>query len=265
MSANGRSAAFFDLDKTLIAVSSALAFSGPFYREGLMRRGDVVRSAYAGAKFKATGASPERMDAMQRYLSDLVRGWSIEKVRAIVAAEVPRLVSPAVYSEGVALIEEHRRAGRDVIIVSSSGSDIVEIIGELLGVDLAIGTRMVAQDGHYTGEIEFYAYGEGKAEAIRALARERGYDLAACYAYSDSITDLPMLEAVGHPTAVNPDAALRRAAIEREWSIAEFTRPPRPHAVRQRRTLAAAALVAGAAVIAVAFLAVAHRHPVHVT
>jgi HAD superfamily hydrolase (TIGR01490 family) len=225
MVAIGRSAAFFDLDKTLIAVSSALAFSGPFYRNGLIGRRDVLRSAYASVVFRATGAGHDRMDAMQRYLSELVRGWPIEKVRRIVADELPRLIVPAIYPEAVALIDEHRRAGRDVVIVSSSGSDIVEQIGDLLNVDLAIGTRMVSEEGRYTGEIEFYAYAEGKADAIRALATERGYDLQECFAYSDSVTDVPMLETVGYPTAVNADAALRRIATERGWPTLDFKRP----------------------------------------
>jgi phosphoserine phosphatase len=86
---------------------------------------------------------------------------------------------------------------------------------------------MVVENGAYTGDIAFYAYGEGKAEAMRELAAEHGYDLATSYAYSDSMTDLPMLEAVGHPTAVNPDKALRKAAVERDWPIREFRRPVR--------------------------------------
>jgi HAD superfamily hydrolase (TIGR01490 family) len=255
MVTTGRSAAFFDLDKTLIAVSSALAFSGPFYRNGLIGRRDVLRSAYASVLFRATGAGHDRMDAMQRHLSELVRGWPIEKVRRIVADELPRLIVPAIYPEARALIAEHRRAGRDVVIVSSSGSDIVEQIGELLGVDTAIGTRMVSEGGRYTGEIEFYAYGEGKAEAIRDLAAARGYDLRDCFAYSDSVTDVPMLEAVGHPTAVNADAALRRVAAERGWPTLDFKRPvirdegvdPRWIAVAVIAALVVTAAVAGAA------------------
>jgi phosphoserine phosphatase len=97
----------------------------------------------------------------------------------------------------------------------------------MLGVDRVVATRMVVEDGAYTGEIDFYAYGEGKAEAMRELASEHGYDLGASYAYSDSMTDLPMLAAVGHPTAVNPDKALRKVAAERGWPVREFRRPVR--------------------------------------
>lgn len=257
MAPGARSAAFFDLDKTLIAVSSALAFSGPFYRNGLIGRRDVLRSAYASVVFRASGAGHDRMDAMQRYLSELVRGWPVEKVRQIVADELPRLIVPAIYPEANELIAEHRTAGRDVIIVSSSGSDIVEQIGALLGVDRAIGTRMVAEDGRYTGEIEFYAYAEGKAEAIRAIARERGYRLDECFAYSDSVTDVPMLECVGHPTAVNADAALRRIAAERGWPVVDFKRPTQRDEGIDPRWVAIAAV---AAVLIAAAAATAARH-----
>ena len=220
-----RSAAFFDLDKTILATSSALAFTRPFYRGGLIGRSDVVRGAYAQFIFLASGADHDQMETMRRYMSDLVTGWDVAKVREIVAETIDEIIDPAVYDEAVALMEQHRDAGRDIIIISSSGTEVVEPIGERLGVDVAIGTQLVVEDGLYTGEILFYAYGEGKAAAMRDLAEERGYDLASSYAYTDSITDLPMLETVGHPTAVNPDADLRRVAAERDWPVLDFARP----------------------------------------
>jgi phosphoserine phosphatase len=150
-------------------------------------------------------------------------------------------------------MDGHRRAGRDLIIISSSGTDIVEPIGERLGVDIAIGTQVGVEDGKYTGEIIFYAYGEGKAEAMRALAAERGYDLAESFAYSDSITDVPMLDLVGHPFAVNPDTDLRRLAQERGWPIRDFAKP-----VALRRTIESRQVaVAGLGVASVALLSVA--------
>jgi phosphoserine phosphatase len=155
-----------------------------------------------------------------------------------------------VYEEAVALIDEHKAAGRDVVVISSSGTEIVEPIGERLGVDLAIGTQVAVEDGHFTGDILFYAYGEGKAVAMRDIAAERGYDLAASYAYTDSHTDLPMLEVVGHPVAVNPDAELRRIATEREWPVLDFDQPV---AMRERvDTRQRAAMGAGVALGAVA-------------
>jgi HAD superfamily hydrolase (TIGR01490 family) len=242
-------AAFFDLDKTILAKSSSLAFARPFYRGGLIGRADVVRSAYAQFVFLASGADHDQMESMRRYMSALVTGWDVEKVRQIVAETLDEIVDPMVYEEAVTLIQEHHAAGREVIIISSSGTEVVEPIGARLGVDLAIGTQVAVADGHYTGDILFYAYGEGKAEAMRDLAAERGYDLAASYAYTDSITDLPMLELVGHPVAVNPDTDLRRTAADRGWPIRDFDKPVamRPPDARQR-----AAVGAGVALGAVA-------------
>ncbi len=206
-----RAAAFFDLDKTIIAKSSSLAFSRPFYRGGLINRGAVLRSAYAQFVYLLGGADHDQMERMRAYLQELCEGWPVEQVQAIVAETVHDLIDPLIYAEAVDLVEQHHAAGEDVVIVSSSGAEVVEPIGEMLGADHVIATRMVVEDGKYSGEIAFYAYGEFKAEAIRELAAERGYDLAACSAYSDSATDLPMLEEVGHPFAVNPDKALRAA------------------------------------------------------
>jgi len=220
-------AAFFDLDKTVIATSSTLAFGRPFYKGGLVNRRAVLKSSYAQFVYLLQGADAAQMDRMRDYLKTLCAGWPVEQVKAIVAETLHELIDPLIYDEAVALFDEHRAAGRDIVIVSSSGEEVVGPIGEMLGVDHVVATRMVVEDGLYTGDIAFYAYGEGKAEAIRDLAAERGYDLAQCFAYSDSMTDLPMLDVVGHATAVNPDKALRRAAVERGWPVREFRRPVR--------------------------------------
>ncbi len=221
------SAAFFDLDKTVIAKSSTLAFSKPFYRGGLVNRRAVLKSSFAQFVYLLQGADEDSMDRMRDYLKALCAGWPVETVNAIVAETLHELIDPMVYAEAVALFDEHHAAGRDVVIVSSSGEEVVGPIGAMLGVDHVIATRMVVADGRYTGDIDFYAYGPGKAEAVRALADERGYDLGQSWAYSDSFTDLPMLEAVGNPVAVNPDKALRRHAAEVGWRLREFRRPVR--------------------------------------
>ncbi len=218
-------AAFFDLDKTVIAKSSTLAFGRPFYQGGLVNRRAVLKSTYAQFVYLIAGADADDMDRMRDYLKQLCTGWDVAQVRAIVEETLHDLIDPLVYDEAVSLIEEHKAAGRRVVIVSSSGEEVVGPIGELVGADEVIATRMVVADGKYTGEIEFYSYGPHKAEAITALAAREGWDLADCYAYSDSATDLPMLEAVGHPVAVNPDKALRRVATERGWPVREFRRP----------------------------------------
>ena len=255
-----RSAAFFDLDKTILATSSALAFARPFYRGGLISRSDVVRSAYAQFIFLASGADHDQMETMRRYMSDLVTGWDVAKVRDIVAETIDVIIDPAIYDEAVALIEEHRASGRDVVIISSSGTVVVEPIGERLGVDIAVGSQLGIEDGRYTGEILFYAYGEGKAQAMRELAAERGYDLTASYAYTDSITDLPMLNLVGYPTAVNPDDDLRRIAAERDWPVLDFARPVSlrtrlPIEKRQAAVAAGAAAAVSAVALGIAWYA----------
>ncbi len=225
-----RAAAFFDLDKTVIAKSSTLAFSRPFYRGGLVNRRAVLKSSFAQFVYLLQGADEDSMDRMRDYLKALCAGWPVEQVNAIVAETLHEHIDPMVYAEAVTLFDRHRADGLDVVIVSSSGEEVVGPIGTMLGVDHVIATRMVVQDGRYTGEIAFYAYGEHKATAIRELAEERGYDLSACWAYSDSWTDRPMLEAVGNPVAVNPDKALRRHAAAQGWRLREFRRP-----VRMRR------------------------------
>jgi len=250
--ATGRPAAFFDLDKTIIAKSSTLAFSKPFQAGGLISRRAVLRSAYAQFVYHFGGADHDQMEKMRQFLSALSTGWDVQTVRDIVAETLHNIVDPLVYDEAVSLIEEHHLAGRDVIIVSASGAEVVEPIGELLGADGVVATRMQIVEGRYTGEIDYYAYGEHKAAALRRLAEEHHYDLARSYAYSDSITDVHMLEVVGNPHAVNPDRDLRREAVARGWPVLVFTRPvalrSRMRLPQSRPTLAAMALGTAAAV-----------------
>ncbi|HEV8277899.1 MAG TPA: HAD family hydrolase [Streptosporangiaceae bacterium] len=215
-------AAFFDLDKTIISRSSTLAFGPPFYRNGLISRGDAVRGTLAQMAFRFGGASHQRMEKIRDRVSQVCRGWPADRVAEVVTRNLHDLIVPLVYAEAQALLTQHRLAGQDVVIVSTSGQEVVAPIGVLLGVSSVIATRMEVTDGRYTGQVEFYAYGEAKAEQVRALAAERGYSLPHCYAYSDSVTDLPMLEVVGNPRAVNPDRALRRIAQQRGWPVLTF-------------------------------------------
>jgi HAD superfamily hydrolase (TIGR01490 family) len=218
-------AAFFDLDKTIIARSSSHAFTRPFHAGGLISRRTMLRSAYSQFVYLVGGADHDQMEKMRQFLSQLTAGWDVATVREIVAETLHHIVDPIVYDEAVSLMEEHRAVGRDVIVVSASGAEVVGPIGAMLGADEVIATQLEIVDGKYTGTIEYYAYAEEKARAIMALAQERGYDLEASFAYSDSVTDVPMLEAVGHPHAVNPDKELRRVAADRGWPILVFTRP----------------------------------------
>jgi HAD superfamily hydrolase (TIGR01490 family) len=218
-------AAFFDLDKTIIARSSTFAFSKEFQAGGLISRGTVLRSAYTQFLYVIGGADHDQMEKMRQFMSQLCTGWDVATVREIIADTLQNIIEPMVYAEAVRLIAEHHEAGRDVIIVSTSGAEMVEPIGEMLGADHVIATRLEVDEGKYTGKIRFYAYAENKAKAITDLARKRGYDLERSYAYSDSATDVPMLEAVGHAYAVNPDKELRKAARERGWPVLIFEKP----------------------------------------
>jgi HAD superfamily hydrolase (TIGR01490 family) len=249
------SAAFFDLDKTIIATSSTLALGRAFYSAGLITRRDVAKGAYARFIYHLGGVDEGRMDRMRGDLVRMVTGWEEANVRAIVAEALTDLIDPLVYDEAATLMEEHHAAGRAVVIVSSSGDEVVGPVGEMLGADQVVATRMVVEDGKYTGEVAFYAFGRHKAAAMRELAGTHDWDLADCFAYSDSGTDVPMLEAVGHPFAVNPDRALRREAVQRSWPILEFKHPVRLRSrfVRlptPRRPMAVG--LAGAAVVAAA-------------
>ena len=250
-----RTAVFFDLDKTVIAKSSTLAFSKPFFAQGLLNRRAVLKSTYAQFIFLMSGADHEQMDRMRSYLTNMCTGWDVEQVKAIVAETLHEIVDPLVFAEAANLIADHKLCGRDVVVVSASGEEIVAPIARELGATHSMATRMVVEDGKYTGEVAFYCYGEGKVQAIEELAAREGYPLEHCYAYSDSVTDLPMLEAVGHPSVVNPDRGLRKEALAREWPVLTFTRPvslrgrisaPSGAAVATTLAVGASALAAGA-------------------
>jgi HAD superfamily hydrolase (TIGR01490 family) len=249
------SAAFFDLDKTIIATSSTLAMGRSFYAAGLIGRRDIIKGAYARLVYQLGEVDHDRMERMRKDVARTVAGWDAERVNQVIAEDLIALIDPLVYDEAATLIETHHEAGRAVVIVSSSGEEIVRPIGELVGADHVVASRSVVEDGRYTGKVEFYAYGPYKAEAMQAMAAEHGWELADSYAYTDSFTDLPMLEAVGHPHAVNPDKSLRREAIARDWPVLDFRHPVR---VRERlgRVPAPARPVAvgiaGAAVVAAA-------------
>ena len=247
-----RTAAFFDLDKTVLAKSSTLAFSKPFFSQGLINRRAVLKSTYAQFLFLMSGADHDQMDRMRSYITNMCTGWDVEQVKSIVGETLHDIVDPLVFAEAAVLIADHKLCGRDVVIVSASGEEIVGPIARALGATHAMATRMVVEDGRYTGEIEFYCYGEGKAEAIRALAAREGYALQHCYAYSDSIPDLPMLETVGHPTVVNPDRALRKEAGTRGWPVRSFSKPV---SLRDRIPAPSTAAVATSAAVGMSALA----------
>lgn len=218
-------AAFFDLDKTILGTSSTLAFTKPLYEQGLIKRADVVQSAYRQFVFTIAGADHDQTEKMRQYLSTLVAGWDVDMLQNIVKETLSEQITPTVHAEAIELIAQHKNQGHTVVIVSASGSEIVKPIADLLGADFTIATELETFNGKYTGQIGFYAYAENKARAIKDFAQDRGYELENSFAYSDSITDLPMLEVVGHPTAVNPDNGLKEIAMDRSWPILRFEKP----------------------------------------
>lgn len=219
-------AAFFDLDKTIIARSSTLAFGRPLMREGYISKSMVLKGMYAQLVYHLVGADDQKMEKMRQALLELTKGWQADKINALIEDTLTQIIDPVIYDEALELIIAHRAAGRRVYIVSSSGEEIVRPLAVHLGVPHVIATKpKIGADGAYTGELEFYCYGENKAIAMREHAARYGIDLANSYAYSDSATDIPMLEAVGHPHAVNPDKTLRETATERGWEILTFEHP----------------------------------------
>ncbi|MDP8958658.1 MAG: HAD-IB family hydrolase [Actinomycetota bacterium] len=247
-----KGAAFFDLDKTVVARSSTLAFGRPFYRAGMLDRRSLIRFIVAQLLYMLVGADEKRMERVRSAILTLAKGWEKERIEELVRETVDEVVAPLVYAEALKLMGEHQRDGRPVYIISAAPEEVVRPLARYLGVEDVIATRSTLDDqGRYTGELDFYAYGPGKSEAMRALAEEGIVSLPDSFAYSDGITDLPMLDAVGHPVAVNPDRALRRLAEQRGWEVLEFKRP-----VTIRTRLSAlpkpVPIISGAAAVALA-------------
>jgi HAD superfamily hydrolase (TIGR01490 family) len=258
-------AAFFDLDKTIISRSSSLALSRPMYRAGMVTRGQLVRGAYAQLVYALVGADERKMERLKDGMLQLTKGWDRDEVERLVREVLVEVIDPYVYQEALDLMALHHADGRQVYIVSSSPEEVVRPLAGHFGVSGVIATRARIVDGRYTGELEFYSYGESKAEEIRSLAERIGIDLEGSYAYTDSITDLPMLQAVGHPVAVNPDRDLRREAETRGWDIRDFRRPVRLRtriaetASHPRTRVAAGVMAALAAAAILGYLVVRSR------
>ena len=232
----GPSAAFFDLDRTLISGSSAFVLGVAAWRAGLVPPGQFGRDAMGAIAFRFSGASDNTSNGVRDRILGAVKGIRVDDLVALNADIVPRLLDK-VRPEAQALVDRHRHAGRATYIVSASPIELVEPLAKALGMTAGIGTISAISDGVYTGELAGpFCYGPGKVEAITDLARWENLDLGQCYAYSDSASDLPMLEAVGHPVAVNPDAKLERIAHHNGWPIVVFSK--RTKAVVRRTTQA---------------------------
>ncbi|MBM16829.1 MAG: HAD-IB family hydrolase [Acidimicrobiales bacterium] len=219
-------AAFFDLDKTIIARASMAAYVPALRRAGYLNAPMAARAAWGQVLFRFFGADEDRMDKARRTALKLAAGWEQDGLRRLARDHLTELIEPIVYDEALDLLEHHRSEGRMLVLVSAAPIEIVEPMAAHLQMDRAIATTpLIDAGGYYTGGVEFYAHGPDKAKAMTRLATEEGLDLDGSWAYSDSVTDLPMLESVGHPVVVNPDRELRREAARREWPILEFENP----------------------------------------
>lgn len=248
-----RPAAFFDLDKTVIAKASMVAFSRPLHRAGLLTRRLMVKAAWGQLIYAQFGATPEKLEKLRQSVLDLTKGWDQAVISGIVRETLDDVIEPIVYDEALGRIRRHQIWGHKVFLVSASPEEVVAPIARLLKVDEAIATRAELDDqGRYSGRTERYVYADEKVVAILEAAERDGLDLEHSWAYSDSATDIPMLSAVGHPVAVNPDRELARYAKEHGWLI-EHYRLEVP--LRERMTLPApkqAAVGGGAAALGLA-------------
>ena len=220
--ADPRGAAFFDLDKTLIEGSSAIHFGRAAYRAGMLSRRQILSDAWANVRFRLNGSTDEGTEELKQRILDAIAGWRVLDL-ARLAPDVLAGVLPLIYQDMLQEAYSHQDAGRPVFIVTAASQELADMLAHVLVLDGGIGMRSEVKDGVYTGRSAGpFTYREGKADAIRQLAAERGIDLTESYAYSDSESDLPMLRTVGHPVAVNPDSALQRVARAEGWRIMRF-------------------------------------------
>jgi HAD superfamily hydrolase (TIGR01490 family) len=238
-----RAAAFFDLDKTLIEGSSALHFARASYKAGMRSRREIAKDVWANLRFRLRGATDEETEILRDSVLDALAGVRVLDIQRL-GPEVLGGILPAVYPEMLAEAWSHQDAGRPAYIVTAAGVEIAESLARVLAFDGGIGMRSEVRDGVYTGRPDGpFTYGQGKVVAIEELARAEGFDLDECYAYSDSVSDLPMLRAVGNPVAVNPDKELARVAREEAWRVMRFDKLGRR--LRVAGTVGALALVGG--------------------
>ena len=250
-SEHGRGAAFFDLDRTLMAGSSGLHWARAARGAGLLTRRRMARYGWENVKFRLQGSTDRATDRVRREVGEMICGQRVVDLQRL-APKVLAGVLPRLYPQMLDVAHAHQDAGRPVYICTAASQEMAEMLAHVLSFDGAVGARSEIVDGRYTGRPAGpFTYREGKAQALRELAEAQGIDLAASYAYSDSEYDLPMLRVVGHPVAVNPDAELRRVAREEGWEVMRFE--------QLGRRLKAAAAFAFAALVGTGARSVAVR------
>jgi HAD superfamily hydrolase (TIGR01490 family) len=243
----GRSAAFFDLDKTLMAGSSGMVFARVAARRGFVPRGQLAKWGWDHLRYRLRGATDEQTAEVV----DVARQVFAEIPERDINRMAPELLAgilPRIYPQMLDEVHRHQDEGRATFIVSAAGNELVKTLAAVLGMEGGIGTRWeIGADGRYTGEMEGpFVYGKGKVEAMRQFAERHEIDLGSSYAYSDSVSDLPMLRSVGNPVVVNPDSDLLTIARQEDWQVMRFERLGRKLAIAGATALAAAAGGAGA-------------------
>jgi HAD superfamily hydrolase (TIGR01490 family) len=219
-----KGAAFFDLDRTLIAGSSAFQFGRAAYKAGLVTRRQLVEDAWENVRFRLRGSTDAGTDALRARIGKTLEGVRVRDLQRL-APDVLAGILPRLYPQVLELAWAHQDAGRPIFICTAASQEVAELMAMVLTFDGAVGSVAEVVDGHYTGRAGGpFTYREGKAEAIRELAEREGIDVAESWGYSDSESDLPMLRLVGHPVAVNPDAELGRVARAEGWEVLRFER-----------------------------------------
>lgn len=220
--------AFFDLDGTLIPGSANIPLAKAGFRAGFVTIPELLGDLRNGISFILSGASDDRSAQVRDRILRGVAGHQASEVEALGEGFMPALVA-SLRPQMASVLAQHAKQNHLRVVVSASPIEIVSRFAEQAGMDSGIGTTAARdEDGVYTGELTGpFCYREGKAVLMAEFAAARGVDLADCYAYSDSVSDLPMLEAVGHPVAVHPEAELRAIAEERDWPIIETSSIPR--------------------------------------
>jgi HAD superfamily hydrolase (TIGR01490 family) len=218
-------AAFFDLDRTLMEGSSAFQFGRAAYKAGLLSRRQLISDGWANLRFRLQGSTDETTHALRDRISHALKGTRVRDMERL-GPDVLARILPRMYPRMLQVAYEHQDAGRRVYIFTAASQELAEILARVLSFDGGIGSQFSAvKDGVFTGEpTGLFIYGADKARAIKRLADEEGIDLTQSYAYSDSSSDLPMLRAVGHPVAVNPDKELLAEARENGWDVLRFDR-----------------------------------------
>ncbi len=220
----GTAAAFLDLDRTLIAGSSAFQFGRAAYKAGFLTRGQLARDAWENVLFRLKGSTDARTDKLKQRIGEALAGVRVRDMQRL-APQVLAGVLPRLYPQMLEIAYRHQDDGRPIFICTAASQEMADLMALVLTFDGAVGSVSEVVDGHYTGrEGGPFTYREGKAQAIRELSEREGIDLSESFAYTDSESDLPMLELVGHPVAVNPDADLGRIAVERGWEVLRFDR-----------------------------------------